>query len=54
LPALIALCGWLYIVLSSKPTHIAIGLATAAIGVGVYLLQAKQKLEWPFHPHEEL
>jgi amino acid transporter len=54
LPALIALCGWLYIVISSKPTHIAIGLATAAIGAGVYLLQAKQKLEWPFHQHDEL
>jgi len=54
LPALIALCGWLYIVVSSKPTHIAIGLATAAIGAGVYLLQAKQKLEWPFHQHDEL
>ncbi len=54
LPALIALCGWLYIVISSKPAHIAIGLATAAIGAGVYLLQAKQKLEWPFHQHDEL
>jgi amino acid transporter len=54
LPALIALCGWLYIVISSKPTHIAIGLATAAIGAGVYLVQAKQKLEWPFHQHDEL
>ncbi len=54
LPALIALCGWSYIVISSKPTHIAIGLATAAIGAGVYLLQAKQKLEWPFHQHDEL
>ena len=54
LPALIALCGWSYIVISSKPTHIAIGLATAAIGAGVYLVQAKQKLEWPFHQHDEL
>jgi amino acid transporter len=54
LPALIALGGWFFIVISSKPSHIAIGLGMAVVGAGIYLLQAKQKLEWPFHPHEEL
>lgn len=52
LPALIALSGWTYIVVSSKPSHIVISLAMAAVGAGVYLVQAKQKLEWPFHQHE--
>jgi amino acid transporter len=54
LPALIALAGWFYIVLSSGTLHIAIGFAVALTGVGAYLLQAKPKNEWPFHPNESL
>jgi amino acid transporter len=52
LPALIALAGWLYIVVSSRAINIAIGFAVAFTGAGAYLLQAKPKQEWPFHPHE--
>ncbi|MCU1224184.1 MAG: amino acid permease [Edaphobacter sp.] len=54
LPALVALAGWSYIVISSKPSHIAIGFGMALIGTTIYLLQAKKKLEWPFHQHDEL
>jgi amino acid transporter len=54
LPAIVALLGWLYIVVSSNPMHIAIGLAMAAVGVAVYLLQARQKNEWPFGFHEKV
>lgn len=53
LPALVALAGWSYIVLSSNPRHIAIGIVMAVIGAAVYLLQARQKEEWPFSQHEE-
>ena len=53
LPAVIALLGWLYIVLSSKGLHIAIGAAMAFIGLGAYLLLARSKQEWPFKAHDE-
>jgi hypothetical protein len=48
LPAIVALGGWLYIVLSSKVFHILIGIAMAITGSAVYLLQARRKQEWPF------
>ena len=54
LPALIALVGWTYIVISSRPAHIGIGLVMAVAGVGIYLLQAQRKREWPFLAPEEL
>jgi len=54
LPAIVALAGWAYIVVSSKFTYIAIGFVMAATGVAVYLLQAKQKKEWPFHPYDDV
>lgn len=53
LPAIVALVGWLYIVVSSSLIHIAIGLGMAAIGVAIYLLQARRKNEWPFELHEK-
>ena len=53
LPAIVALAGWIYIVVSSNPIHIAIGFAMAVIGTTIYLLQARQKREWPFNPHAE-
>jgi amino acid transporter len=52
LPAIVALLGWLYIVLSSKPLHIAIGAAMAGTGAGAYLLLARNKQEWPFQVHD--
>ena len=54
LPAVIALLGWVYIVLSSNPLHIAIGAAMAVTGTGAYLLLARSKREWPFRVHDEL
>jgi len=53
LPAIVALMGWLYIVVSSSPAHIAIGFAMAAIGVAVFMLQARRTNEWPFENHEK-
>jgi hypothetical protein len=54
LPAIVALAGWLYIILSSKSLHILFGLAMALIGTTVYLLQARGKQEWPFEAHEPI
>ena len=54
LPALVALVGWLYIVLSSKPSHILIGIAMAVAGIAVYLLQARRKQEWPFCVYDSI
>ncbi|MEO6801826.1 MAG: APC family permease [Granulicella sp.] len=54
LPALIALAGWLYIVVTSKGVHILIGVAMAAAGTAIYLLQARGKQEWPFQAHESI
>ena len=54
LPAIVALAGWIYIVLSSDPAYIAIGFAMAVTGAAVYLLQARQKNEWPFNRYEDV
>ncbi len=54
LPAGIALLGWIYIVVSSNPLHIAIGAAMAITGTGAYLLLAHNKKEWPFQVHDEV
>jgi amino acid transporter len=48
LPAVVALLGWIYIVVSSKPLHIAIGAAMALTGTGAYLVMARSKRDWPF------
>jgi amino acid transporter len=48
LPALIALLGWIYIVISSGARDIVIGLASAAAGFAVYFTKAKLGREWPF------
>lgn len=54
LPAIIALVGWLYILLSSRGVHFLIGVAMAATGVVAYLLQAQRKQEWPFQAHDSI
>jgi amino acid transporter len=48
LPALIALAGWIYITVTSKPAHIAIGAVMFAAGTVVYLMQARRRSQWPF------
>jgi len=48
LPALIALVGWIYITITSKPAHIAIGVAMFAAGTAVYMIQARRQRHWPF------
>jgi amino acid transporter len=48
IPSLVALGGWLWMLVGSGWQYIALGFAILAIGVIAYLLQARQKQEWPF------
>lgn len=54
LPAVVALAGWSYIVLSSKMLYVFIGIAMSVLGAAVYLLQASKRQEWPFHANEQI
>ena len=47
-PVLIALAGWMFIVLTSGVEYILISLLLLAGGVGAYLWRAKRLAEWPF------
>jgi hypothetical protein len=48
LPALIALSGWVYVTVTSKPVHLAIGAAMLLAGAAVFLAEARRQARWPF------
>jgi amino acid transporter len=48
LPALIALAGWIYIVITSRLRYIEIGLALMVVGVLAFLLRSYRAHQWPF------
>jgi amino acid transporter len=48
LPALIALAGWIYIVVTSGLRYIEIGLALMVVGVLAFLLRSYRVRQWPF------
>ena len=48
LPALIALTGWIYIVVTSGLRYIEIGFALMFIGVFAFLLRSYRVRQWPF------
>jgi amino acid transporter len=48
LPALIALSGWSYIVVTSGARYIALAGVFLAAGIAVFLLRARQQASWPF------
>jgi amino acid transporter len=48
LPALIALGGWSYIVVTSGARYIALAGAFLAAGMAIFLLRARQQASWPF------
>jgi amino acid transporter len=50
LPALIALCGWLFVFLSAGSAAIAFGIVTLLIGSAVFLVGAARRRHWPFAP----
>lgn len=47
-PALIALAGWIYIVVTSGPRYIALGFGLIACGIAAFLLRAWRAGQWPF------
>jgi amino acid transporter len=48
LPAVAAVCGWIYVFLSTGTLAITFGLLTLFAGIAVYFVRAKRRLEWPF------
>jgi amino acid transporter len=48
LPALIALTGWIYIVVTSGVRYIALAVVFLAVGIAIFLLRARQSSSWPF------
>lgn len=50
LPSIIALLGWLYILVASGLRYIIAGICLLTIGVIAYLLRAHRAQEWPFEP----
>jgi amino acid transporter len=48
IPALIALAGWIFILVSTGLTYILSGFALVVFGIAVYLWRARTKHEWPF------
>lgn len=48
IPVVIALIGWFYIVVSSRPQHVALAIGMLALGVGIYFAQARGRRDWPF------
>jgi len=51
LPIVISVAGWLYIVATGQPKHVAAGALALLGGSVVFLIQAKREHSWPFrHP----
>ncbi len=48
LPALIALSGWAYVVVTSGAKYIALAGVFMMIGIALFLVRARQSAEWPF------
>ena len=48
IPVILALAGWLYILLESGFPYVASGLGLVLVGTCVYLLRARRLREWPF------
>jgi len=48
MPALIALGGWIYIVVTSGAVYIALAGIFLILGIAIFLLRARQQVSWPF------
>jgi amino acid transporter len=48
LPALIALFGWMYIVVTSGVRYMAVAGAFLFVGIAIFFLRARQQANWPF------
>lgn len=47
-PVIVALGGWLFILVASGLTYVLAGLGLMAIGILAYLWRARRRAEWPF------
>ncbi len=54
IPSLLALVGWLWMLVGSGWQYIALGFAILLFGIAAYLLQARQRQEWPFAAAESV
>lgn len=48
IPALVALAGWIFILLESGRVYILSGLALVVFGIAAYLWRARLNMEWPW------
>lgn len=48
LPCLVALAGWLFLLLTAQPRTLLFGLAALVVGVAVFLARAGRARGWPF------
>jgi amino acid transporter len=50
IPAVVALAGWLFILIASGLAYVLAGLLLMAVGILAYLWRARRRSEWPFVP----
>jgi amino acid transporter len=48
LPALVALTGWIYIVVTSGVRYMVVAALFLLVGVGLFMLRARRRADWPF------
>jgi len=48
IPAVVALAGWLFILIASGVVYVVAGLLLTAVGIIAYLWRARRRAEWPF------
>ncbi len=53
-PALVALAGWIFLLLTSGWRLVALGLATLALGVVCFFVWSWRSRRWPFQPPQPL
>jgi hypothetical protein len=51
-PVLVALSGWIFILLSSGRIYIGAGIAVVLLGIVAYLWRARQIAQWPWESGE--
>ncbi|MGA3092370.1 MAG: amino acid permease [Terriglobales bacterium] len=50
IPSFLALVGWMWMLIGSGWQYIVLGFGILLVGIVAYLLQARQRQEWPFAP----
>jgi amino acid transporter len=48
LPALVALTGWIYVVVTSGVRYMAVAGLFLMVGVGLFMARARRRADWPF------